>query len=408
MRHIYFINLSNRGATFGVRTYINQLLSLLRNEVFTFHLVQLNSDRIEVSKETIDGVEYIFFPNPLLIPENEIDLGSYHTNVIRLLGSYIDATADNIFHLNYLSSLTLAKSINEYLGGKVILTIHYSQSIFNLKGDISKFFKILEEPDKENVSQLHNAVHTEVNQVRQMIHYFVDRVISVAHHSYQLNNVIYQIPNEKSILIYNSLVDSFSASTSSAAIRKKLGIDLEEKIIVFAGRLDEIKGLQCLLQALTILKKKGNKFHLFIAGKGEYNAALDFVQGLLTNITFTGLLEKDKLYDIFSIADIGVVPSLYEEFGYVTLEMMMCKLPVVAFNTTGSAEIINNYSTGLLAELLFDQADISIQNLADKIEYLLINPEKSRQMGNAGRERFLTNFSAILFKEKMTTLYSSV
>ena len=187
-----------------------------------------------------------------------------------------------------------------------------------------------------------------------------------------------------------------------------MGVDRQEKIIVYAGRLDEIKGVQCLLQALTILKNKGMKFHLFLAGKGNYAATIDFTQGLYTNITFTGFLDREKLYQLYSIADIGVFPSLYEEFGYVALEMMMHRLPVVAYRTSGPAEIIEDGQTGLLAELSFDDHERSIKSLAEKIEYLFVNTEECRRMGNAGRERYLKNFSMTTFMEKMSNLYSSL
>lgn len=53
---------------------------------------------------------------------------------------------------------------------------------------------------------------------------------------------------------------------------------------------------------------------------------------------FTGYVNQRTLSDLYSVADIGVVPSLHEEFGYVAIEMMMHRLPVIVNATTGLAE----------------------------------------------------------------------
>jgi glycosyltransferase involved in cell wall biosynthesis len=251
-----------------------------------------------------------------------------------------------------LDILFLAKSIKNYLRGKTILTIHYSQSLFDLNGNIPKLHEIIQSPVQEDDPSLYTFIRDEIKNVGQMIDLYVDKVISITHHSFMQNNEIYHITNNKNILIYNALHDVQEDNLKKTdELKKELGINCSEKIIIYAGRLDEIKGVQCLLQALSILKSKGEQFHLFIAGNGYFEATIDFVQNLYTNITFTGFLGKDRLYQLYSIADIGVFPSLYEEFGYVVLEMMMHRLPVVAYRTSGPAEIIEDGHTGLLAEL---------------------------------------------------------
>jgi len=368
---IYIFTHTSKGAEYGVGTYINQLRNLKINNC-RLHIVHLNSDQVtELSVIYRDGVKIFIFPNPILVPFSNINLENYHTNVIRLLSHFVDKNANNIYHLNFLDSFFLAKSIKKYLKGKIILTIHYSQSLFLLKGKVDILLKIINSKESYDELPEYFSIRKEVNTVKEMIGQFVDKVISVSKHSYLLNNEIYHLTKDKNVMVYNALNDSINLNFSSQSeLKKELGITTLNKIIIFAGRLDEIKGLQCLLQSLTILKKKSFDFHLFIAGKGEFQATMDFVQDLYTNITFTGFVNKDRLYKLLSVADIGVVPSLYEEFGYVILEMMMHQLPVIAFKTTGPAEIIEDGYTGLLADLSFDQPDQSIQNLAEKIEFI--------------------------------------
>lgn len=408
MKHVYLFSLPSKGATYGVGTYIKTMLSVVRNENFVFHVVLLHSEDTAVSVQIVAGTECIAIPNPVLVPIQSINNADYYTNAVRILRKYIDAEADNIFHLNFLDSPALAEAIKKYLNGKIVLTIHYSQSILNLKGNISRLPEIMELPKDAELDDAGRYARKEIAGVRCMMRY-TDRVISVAQYAYVQNKYLYEIDDDKHVLIYNTLTDARpKEKLSKRKLRKVLGIGLNERVIVYAGRLDEMKGVQCLLQALAILKKKGIKFHLFIAGEGHYDATITFVKDLWTNITFTGFLDKDLLYPLFAASDIGVFPSLYDEFGYVPLEMMMFGLPVVAFDSSDPAEIIENGSTGVLAELSLTNADSSIRMLAEKIEYLLNNPIICRRMGRAGRKRFLTHFSSQIFQKKMTRLYESL
>ena len=406
MKHIYIFGNLSRGVPYRVGTYIDQLLRIKSPDI-TMHVVYLNANVPEVTVSRKEGIEHILFPSPVLVPHNNISTESYQTNIIRILHQHIDTQADNVFHLNYLDSLALAKSIKKYLNGKIVFTIHYSQSLFNLGGDVAKLHEIISTPKADNELPVYAFAREEIAMVKNIID-CVDQVISVAHHSFALNNNIYEIETGKNVVIHNALEDTATPLPAKIELRKELGICCTGKIIIFAGRLDEIKGLQCLLQALTILKKKSLDFHLLIAGRGEFDVVMSYAQDLYTNITFTGFLNKDRLYQLFSVADIGVVPSLYEEFGYVTLEMMMHQLPVIAYDTTGSAEIVDDGNTGLLAKIQFDQPKESIQDLADKIESLLACSKKCHQMGQTGRQRFLDYFSSEKFMEKMSDLYSSL
>jgi len=68
---------------------------------------------------------------------------------------------------------------------------------------------------------------------------------------------------------------------------------------------------------------------LVIAGNGYYDNYLKECDNIWGKVTFTGQLDTDKLNSLYRVADIGVVPSIYEPFGYVILEMMMYDIPVI-------------------------------------------------------------------------------
>ena len=130
---------------------------------------------------------------------------------------------------------------------------------------------------------------------------------------------------------------------------------------------------------------------------------------IFAKITFTGLLGKSELSELFQIADIGVMPSLYEPFGYVAVEMMMHKLPVIATATSGLDEIIDN-ACGLKVQLstLSNSVEIDTTLLAEKIIYLLKHPAKAKEMGSNGRERYLKEYSSDVFRRNMLNFYQSL
>ena len=124
---------------------------------------------------------------------------------------------------------------------------------------------------------------------------------------------------------------------------------------------------------------------------------------------FTGFLEKHELYELVQIADIGVVPSLYEPFGYVAVEMMMHGLPVVAAATSGLNEVVDD-SCGLKIPIIEypDKVEIDTDLLADKIIYLLQHPEEAKQIGLNGRKRYLKEYSSEVFRKNMLNFYNSL
>ena len=149
--------------------------------------------------------------------------------------------------------------------------------------------------------------------------------------------------------------------------------------------------------------------HLIIAGSGNYDTCLREAKTVCTKITFTGLLEKDELYELYRIADIGVVPSLFEPFGYVATEMMIHALPLVVTATSGLNEVVD-HTCGLKISLteLPDNTEIDTVLLAQKILYLLLHPTEAKEMGENGRKRYLANYSAEIFRRNMIHLYSSL
>lgn len=100
--------------------------------------------------------------------------------------------------------------------------------------------------------------------------------------------------------------------------------------------------------------------------------------------------------------DIFVLPSLWEGFGYVTVEAMACRKPVVAFNTSGNPEIILHEKTGFLVETL------NLKSMADYIMKLAVEPDLRKSMGLAGRKRAEALFDHEKSQQQVESLLMSL
>lgn len=173
-----------------------------------------------------------------------------------------------------------------------------------------------------------------------------------------------------------------------------LGEDPCQRMILFVGRMDPVKGLDTLLRALaTILDRDPAVLEdacLVIAGGDKVEdqprmdaemARIDALRrdlGLGELVRFVGSLPQDTLPYWYNAAEFVVVPSRYESFGLVALEAMACGAPVIASDVGGLSTLVRDGRTGFLVP------DNDPQALADKLAPLLALPEIRDTLGEHG------------------------
>jgi glycosyltransferase involved in cell wall biosynthesis len=142
------------------------------------------------------------------------------------------------------------------------------------------------------------------------------------------------------------------------------------------------KGLQWIIRTLALLRQKNRPFDLVIAGDGKTRAQLEALAHALLpgQVRFLGRVPRERMYQVYSAADLFAFPGFRESLGMVFLEAQSCGLPVVAFRNGGIPEVVRHRRTGLLAPL------DSRQGLADAIGLLLDSPVLRRRMGTAGAD----------------------
>ena len=193
-------------------------------------------------------------------------------------------------------------------------------------------------------------------------------------------------------------------------MRKKWNIPQREKIILFTGRLHAVKGIGYLIRAFRRVLKIIPDCRLIIAGHGQFKDYLPECEDIWMQTTWTGRVNKDKLYELYSIADIGVMPSFHEQCSYVAIEMMMHGIPIIGSTSTGLKEMIIDGETGLHIPVIEynDRAEIDTDLLAEKMLYLLQHPDERQRMGVNARKRYETVYSAEIFRQNMLDFYQSL
>ncbi|MEO5580288.1 MAG: glycosyltransferase [Gemmatimonadaceae bacterium] len=161
----------------------------------------------------------------------------------------------------------------------------------------------------------------------------------------------------------------------------------EQRRFLFAGRLNEQKGLKHLLSAMTRLE---HDVTLDVVGDGPDSESLRSVaveNGIAARIVWHGQLHQDGLLQLYQRATALVVPSTDEGLGLVAAEGLMCETPVIAFRSGGLTDVIEHERTGLLVPP--GDADA----LAAAMQRILSRSDEALSFGKAGRTSALSAFS---------------
>ncbi len=133
-------------------------------------------------------------------------------------------------------------------------------------------------------------------------------------------------------------------------IRRELGINGAEPVILFASMNFEIKGLDNILLSLSKLKSQKRKFKLLIVGKGNIKKYTQIAQKaeISSNIIFTGPVSKEKMIKIYLSSDFYIMLSKFDTFGMVVLEAMAAGLPVIISSNVGAKDLVREGKNGFI------------------------------------------------------------
>jgi D-inositol-3-phosphate glycosyltransferase len=203
-----------------------------------------------------------------------------------------------------------------------------------------------------------------------------------------------------------------------ADAREALARDQCERIVLFVGRIEQIKGIDVLLRALGLLffrhPELRNDLCLLVVGgaldpnddspeieKIEELQRLVHQHRMEANVSFVGSMDQQRLALFYAAADVCAVPSLTESFGLVALESMACGTPVVGTRVGGLQTLIEHGESGLLVPAGDYQA------LAESIAKVLTDHRLRMHLAHGARDR-AEHYSWRSVGDRVEALYAKI
>jgi len=405
--NLYIIHEISRATAYGIGTYIRELAIALKNSEINVCVIHLHANKQMIEMD--ETIRHIYIPSPAIhdTSRNRNELNElYYRDVARHLQLQIDNKEKLIFHINSLINNMLALLLRDAFDCRIVITVHSFVWVFKIFDNLPRLRKILNEDSSDNFG---NNIKKTFEEEKSFFA-IADQIVCLSKYMRDVLCQEYGIETEKVTVVPGGLSNDDNYSTVDIEqLREKWKIPDFEKIILFVGRMDDNKGLDYLLKAFREVLSLYPQSRLVIAGEGAFSFYTKVSQDICSRITYTGFLDKPQLYEWYQMADIGIIPSLFESFGYVALEMMMHGLPVVATATSGMNEVIDE-SCGLKMPLtvLPNSVEIDTTLLAHKIACLLQNPAVAKRFRNNVRQRYREKYALPVFGSNMIEIYKSL
>lgn len=225
------------------------------------------------------------------------------------------------------------------------------------------------------------------------------------------HNPIGPVPASKIHLLYNTIDTNLFKpipDLDTVSLRKKLGLATDSKILIFTGRLTWEKGIDKLLESLDFLETANvevlivGSISFKIENTSSYEIELKAMAEKYKNIVhFTGYIEHAELPKLYNLADIAVLPSMWEEpAGLTMLEAMACGTPVITTKSGGIPEYVGDSAIVLTRNTQLPQ------NIAKAIDSLLSNKHQYEDLRSKGIKRIRLNFDSSNYINQLANVIS--
>lgn len=238
----------------------------------------------------------------------------------------------------------------------------------------------------------------------------VEKVFAIS--SIIKKNIIDTCPvDEEQVEVLFNCVDIHKfrpGNTNSRKIRAEFGLSDDDITIGMIARFTPGKGHEEMIEAAGYLTKKFKNVKIILVGEPSYGEK-EYADKIKNNIEENGLTDnfifagfRKDIPNVISSFDLFAFPSHSEAFGIALIEAMAMEIPSVATKSDGVLDIIIDNECGLF----FEKKNAS--DLARKLEYLIINPEKRYHIGKNGRKRVADLFTYEIYIKKLTDSYKSI
>jgi len=209
------------------------------------------------------------------------------------------------------------------------------------------------------------------------------------------------VHEDKTEIVPNGIdLSEFENLPEKGEFRRKYGLNPDEKVIIYLGRIHKTKGLDLLVKAFAGLSKEMDSARLVIVGPDEGYASelASLVQALeiIDKVLFTGPIYERNRLSAYVDADIFVTPS-FLGFPVTFVEACACGTPVITTNKGGRLDWIHN-QVGYVVS--YDE-----NQLHDALEKLLTNRDLAQQFGENGKKLVRENFTWSKIAKELERIY---
>jgi len=355
--------------TGGMNVYVRQLSRELGQRGF---LVDVFTRRQDASTpEVIEDGENVRVVHLEAGPRRPVDKGRLH--------QYLDQFEENMIRFASAAGLTYDLLHSHYwLSGRVALRLQERWGLPH----VTMFHTLGEVKNRARVTEHEAPLRI---QVEHRLATQADRIVCASQHEKHLLARLYDADPERVAVVPCGVdLDLFRPQDKEAA-RRALGYR-DERIILFVGRIEPLKGIDILINAAAQLGEESDFHVLIVGGDRRSRQQVSHLQELASDlgigerVCFLGAVDHEQLPLYYNAADVCVVPSFYESFGLVALEAMACGTPVVASRVGGLTGTVRDGETGYLISWRCPEP------FAERLELLLGNEALRRRFGEAARE----------------------
>ncbi len=217
-----------------------------------------------------------------------------------------------------------------------------------------------------------------------------DKIVAATQNEQKHLEDLYAAPAEKIEIIPPGVDTARFYPIPEDEAKEFVGIPKDERMLLYVGRIEPLKGIDILIRAIARLKSSdvlsNCPHYLYIIGgepdaeEGSMNREMQRLQDLCKElgvgdlVLFLGKRDQDTLQYYYSAAEVVVMPSHYESFGMVALEAMACGTPVVATQVGGLQHLVQNGKTG------FTVPNDNVNILEERLTQLICKQELRQEM----------------------------
>lgn len=343
----------------GYKTFQEEFLKgLMQCNMFNLHIIIEDYSIISVKKEIKNSISYIYIPK---ITRNKFEVLEYY------LKTMIENTPKMVFFSNFLPAIFNVKAIKKiFPHAKIIHIIHDLPWLSIFSGNEINYMDYIQNREK------HILCPRDDKFVRYCTYDIVesfnsiDIIVSLCKSTYCILNDFYGVDQEKIRLIPNGMKDYSACHLNSEYFNIKQKYNLPEcgLLILMVGRLTHSKGADRIVKLLNRIDAS-KKFYLIYVGEDDIYQWMPLEMADLT--ISLGFKSRLDMFEIYSVCDLGVFPSRFEQCSYAGIEFLMYGIPVITTPSYGVRDMFNSENSFVIPDyqdvISFEDIEIKKRNV---------------------------------------------